>query len=41
MDTLKEVFSLNLPIFGEKINWFGPKNSVERRALNLENQESG
>jgi len=41
MDTLKEVFSLNLPFFGGKINWFGPKNSAERRALNLENQESG
>jgi hypothetical protein len=22
-------------------NWFGPKNGVERRALDLENQESG
>jgi len=26
---------------GEKINWFGPKNSAERRAPDLENQESG
>jgi len=27
--------------FGGKINWFGPKNSAERRAPDLENQESG
>jgi len=26
---------------GEKINWFGPKNSAKRRAPDLENQESG
>ncbi len=27
--------------FGEKINWFGPKNSTKRRAPDLENQKSG
>jgi hypothetical protein len=26
---------------GWKMNWFEPKNSVERRAPDLENQESG
>jgi hypothetical protein len=26
---------------GGKINWFRPKNSVKRRAPDLENQESG
>jgi hypothetical protein len=40
MDTLKKGFSFNLPLFGGKINWFGPKNTVKRRALNLENQKS-
>jgi hypothetical protein len=39
MDTLRERFSLNLLLFGGKINWFGPKNSAIKRALNLENQE--
>jgi hypothetical protein len=27
--------------FGGKINWFKPKNSSKRRALDLENQELG
>jgi hypothetical protein len=27
--------------FGKKINWFGPKKNVKRRAFDLENQESG
>jgi len=27
--------------FGGKIEWFRPKNSVKRRAPDLENQESG
>jgi hypothetical protein len=27
--------------FGGRMNWFGPKNSVKRRAPNLENQELG
>jgi hypothetical protein len=29
------------PLFGKKINWFGPKNSPQRRAPDLENQEWG
>jgi hypothetical protein len=27
--------------FGGKINWFKPKNSAKRKALDLENQELG
>jgi hypothetical protein len=29
------------PVFEGKINWFGPKNRAKRRALDLENQETG
>jgi hypothetical protein len=40
MDTFEKGFSLNLPLFGGKMNWFGPKNNVKRKALNFENQKS-
>jgi hypothetical protein len=36
-------FRLNLhgTCFGGRINWFGPKNIIKRRAPDLENQELG
>jgi hypothetical protein len=40
MDTLEKRFNLNLPLFGGKMNWFGPKNNVKRLALNSKNQKS-
>jgi hypothetical protein len=36
-----ELLNLHGTCFGGRINWFGPKNSVKRRAPDMENQELG